>query len=181
MANALIQEREWLRYRELLEVLAGQRGNGKGAALTVGQVGSIEEFMAGLKKQATGLSGDFTKISGQVEQINQTLDGTQDDVAQLGQQLGGLQGDISAAQQRLDSLNSQIDQFQQDIQGIRADAAAAQQSVNLVKQNVAAVMLTPPAQADVTAAPTAADFNGAMADIRAMYQNLQNIVSAISS
>lgn len=180
MALASIQEREWLRAKETLEVLAGQRGNGTKAALTADKVGSIEEFIAGLRKKASSLDTDLSEINDQVGLVRQGLEETSNSLEQMGQNINGLSGDISSAQQRLDALNGQLDQFQQDIQGIRGDAQAAQQAVSQLKQSVAAVVLTAPAQGSITATPTASDFNGLVNDMQAMYQNMQNIKAAFS-
>lgn len=185
MAGAITPS-EFARFREILEVLAGMRGDPRKFALRQGTVADLQELIGGLKLSASTLSDSLTRISDAVTQAEGSIVGTQQNISQLQGDVGKLDGsvsglsrDVSTALQQLRNLNGELDAAEQRIGQVAQQASDTAGQLQQVRLSAGGVTIPAQQSGDVGGNPTASDFNKLVADMAAVMTALQGLKSAV--
>ncbi|AEY69611.1 hypothetical protein PEp14_00022 [Erwinia phage PEp14] len=183
---AQITPSEFARFREILEVLAGMRGDPRKFALRAGTVADLQELIGGLKLSATSLSASLGKISDAVAAAEGSIVGTQENISalqghvgQLDNSIAGLSGQLQTAMQQLASLNGELDEAERRIGGVAQQASDTASQLAQVRREAGGVTVPTQQSGEVSGAPTASDFNRLVADVGAVLTALQQLKTAV--
>lgn len=177
---------EFQRWREIIEVLAGMRGEATKHALRQGTIANLQELISGLRTSAGSLSTSLKGISDAVAAAEGSIVGTQENINDLQQHAGRLDGDISGLSQQLQAALNQLGQLNRELdaaeQSIAATTQQAQQTASALQEiRIGAVSVSVPTQqsGQISGAPTAADFNKLVADIGGALSAIAQLKSAV--
>lgn len=187
-----ITDQEWRKLREKVEVLNGDRGDAQktmravrykdfltlttSLSSTSSGVSSLNQSISDLQTQinsikndGTSNSSDITTIKAQIATLMADDDSQQGEIAALQTWKATATGQISALQTGLTATNT-------------AATALATRVTNLESAQTAAngVTLDDVTSADVTDAPTAADFNALRADVIALRTTVEQLIEAFA-
>ena len=180
---------EFLIIKQKVEVLAGERGDPRQAAIRMIYLSQLQNLIGKLTKSTNDLQVLVSNINEDVLDVRADVTLMQGDVATVQQAL-------SDANDNLDSLESDIIQLKQDVTGL-SDATAdvhqlqldvgnlqtaqanTQSEVTQIKTDVTAVAIPAMSQGAVAAPPTAAQFNNLVSDVAALRTALLSMKTAI--
>lgn len=168
-----IGDQEFRKISEAVAVLAGWRGDKSRSALLRGELSKLELFIS-------RLNADAEQLDKKIGLVNTEVTEAKDDLELLSSGLSDVQSGLTGAQGILIQLQNDLDAAQEQIDAIAEGSSSAQQDIDNLKLAASGVSTPTPSQPDVTAAPTAAEFNQAMADIRAVASALTALKTAIS-
>lgn len=168
-----ISDQEFRKIAEAVAVLAGWRGDSSRAALLRGELSLLQNYIS-------RLNTDAEQLDKKIGLVNTEVTEAKDDLELLSSGLSDVQSGLTGAQGILIQLQNDLDAAQEQIDAIAEGSSTAQQDINQLKAQASAVSTPAPSQADVTAPPTAADFNQAMTDMRAIASALTALKTAIS-
>lgn len=180
---------EWQKIKELVEQLAGLRGDPSKAAIRMAKIGQLNELIGSLKGSATDLQQKVNVLDDQIANTQQQVgtlqntvnflqgdvDAVQLDVTGLQENVATIQQGLSDAQLDLDTINQQITDIQTDLNGL----ADVKDRLDTLQADVGAVSVPAMTQGPVAAPPTAAQFNALVTDVGNLRQALLNLISAI--
>lgn len=170
-----IQDAEWRRLKEQVEVLAGVRGSSGEAAVRRNQLGRVQELLADFDSKAAEIARSIaSELSASISAL-QAKDGTHDT------QIKALQDAVKALQDRATALENSAKALRDDLTTTNGTVTANAKVVTDTKAAVKKVTVPALASADVTAAPTAAQYNTLRADVAAMRKALLDIQTAASA
>lgn len=174
--------------REKVEILYGDRGDRRKAAMREGDAEDLREFIARLRKGTADVQKDLavavetlTQLSTDLDTIGASLDETRTDLDQTKAGLEAAQGTLTALQSSLSSVQDAIAAAQSAIDTLDQSGAAVAQDLLTLKTATAAVTIPDMASDDVVAAPTAAEHNLLRADVVAMRDALTAMRAAVST
>lgn len=168
-----ISDPEFRKIAEAVAVLAGWRGDKARSALLRGELATLQAFISRLNK-------DAEQLDKKIGAVNTEVTDAKADLELLSSGLSDVQSGLTGAQGILTQLQNDLEAAQEQIDAIAEGSSTAQQDIDNLKQAASAVTTPTPTQDDVTAAPTAAEFNQAMADMRAIASALAALKSAVS-
>lgn len=180
---------EWQKIKELVEVLAGLRGDPSKAAIRMAKIGQLNELIGSLKGSATDVQQKLSVLNEQVAStlqqvgtlqntvnfLQNDVDGVQQDVIGLQENVANIQQELSDAQLDLGAINQQISDIQQDLSGL----SDVKNRLDTLQADVGAVSVPAMTQGPVAAPPTAAQFNALVTDVGNLRQALLDLISAI--
>lgn len=168
-----ISDQEFRKIAEAVAVLAGWRGDSSRAALLRGELSVLQAYIS-------RLNADAEQLDKKIGLVNTEVTDAKEDLEALTTGLQSVQTGLTGAQGLLATLQTQLNAAQQQIDAIAEGSSTAQQDIDQLKAQASAVSTPTPSQGDVATAPTAAEFNQAMADMRAIASALTALKSAIS-
>lgn len=180
---------EWQKIKELVEQLAGLRGDPNKAAIRMAKIGQLNELIGSLKGSATDVQQKLGVLNEQVAStlqqvgtlqntvnfLQNDVDGVQQDVTDLQGNVANIQQELADAQLDLGAINQQITDIQQDLNGL----SDVKNRLDTLQADVGAVNVPTMTQGAVSAPPTAAQFNALVTDVGNLHQALVNLIAAI--
>lgn len=180
---------EWQKIKELVEQLAGLRGDPTKAAIRMAKIGQLNELIGSLKGSAVDVQQKVNTLDQQVANtvqqvgtlqntvnfLQNDVDGVQQDVIGLQNDVGTIQQGLSDAQLDLDTINQQIADIQLDLSGL----SDVKNRLDTLQADVGTVSVPALTSAPVSAPPTAAQFNAVVTDLGNLRQALLDLISAI--
>lgn len=186
MAGQSLSASEFQRWREIIEVLAGMRGDPQKWALRQGTVANLQELISGLRTSATSLSTSLQSISEAVTKAEGSIVGTQDSINDLQGHAQRLDGSVSGLSQQLQNMLNQVNALNRDlstaerqIADVQGQAVATAQTLAGIRTGAVAVNVPTQQSGQISGAPTAADFNKLVADIGGALAAIGQLKSAV--
>lgn len=162
---------EFLIIKQKVEVLAGERGDPRQAAIRMVYIDKLQELVERLsistinmQKVIGGLNTDVSGIVTSIDKIEVDLKSAQDGLLEINNELAILKDD-------LDTLNGLHD----ELEIVKGSVDSVTNDVSTLKQDVSLVIVPAMNQGNIAAAPTAAQFNNLVADVG----NLRSAIIAI--
>lgn len=183
-----MSDAEWNKLIEAVGVLAGWRGDKDKtqAAVRRADLQNIDKLLGNLKGSSSSIDTQLKAINQQLQTLSLNVSSLRGDVDDNASDISALQGIVQTLQQSLTSLqqtvNSQgqaINQLVTDVGTAQSTATAAKNDIDNAQSRVQAITIGDPTQDTVTAPPTAAQFNGVVADIGTIFDILTEIKAAI--
>lgn len=179
---------EWRVIKEKVEVLFGNRGDARKAAMRAGDAIDLREFIAQLRKGTADVQKDLADAVAQLEQLEtnlgelgESLDETKGELATTQEGLAAAQQQLGGLQSTLMSVQQAIEAAQQAITALDQSGAAVAQELDALQAAAGAVNVPALISAQVDAPPTAAEFNLLWADVFAMRSALIDLRTAVST
>jgi len=197
-----IADAEFRKLKEIVEVLNGDRGDQKKsqAALRRAQLLEVETFIATVKESAAAIrkslealveevrlaQGDILELTARIGNAEQNLQILEDELAELQLEVNALDGRIQSLQEQADGIEQQLAEAQGQITAVTGDLTSLQTTVNGVRDTlngirtrVAGVNIPGLSSGNVSAAPTAGEYNALRADVASLRQALVDLKTAI--
>lgn len=185
-----ITPNELRRLKETVEVLAGERGDPRKAAIRMGTLGALQSLIAELKNADTSSEGTLAEMNltlsetrRQLGDVQSSVSGLVSDLSELSsgsaQALQKIQGELLSAQQSIGTVQQEIGIVQQGISGLQADNDALGQQLAALIAASAAVSIPEPQQGEIEGTPTAGDFNALVQDLAGLFQVVTDLKNAI--
>lgn len=183
-----MSDAEWNRLIEAVGVLAGWRGDKDKtqAAVRRADLQNIDKLLGNLKGSSASIDSQLKAINQQLQTLSLNVSSLRGDVDENASDIQTLQGSVQTLQQSLSSLQQTVNTQGQSITQLGTQVSTAQGTANAAKSDidaaqarVQAVVVGDPTQGTITAPPTAAQFNGLVADIGTIFDVLTEIKAAI--
>ena len=162
---------EFLIIKQKVEVLAGERGDPRQAAIRMIYIDKLQELVERLsistinmQKVIGGLNTDVSGIVTSIDKIEVDLKSAQDGLLEINNELAILKDN-------LDTLNGLPD----ELEIVKGSVDSVTNEVSTLKQDVSLVIVPAMNQGNIAAAPTAEQFNNMVADVG----NLRSAIIAI--
>ena len=185
-----------LTMKQTIEVLAGERGDPEKAAIRMIYLKQVQDLVTRISMQTNGIQSKITVLDQNLQTTQQTIAFIQSDVDDLSTDVVNLQAGLAAVQSGLGDANADLAQLNSDIASIQiaiSNLATLQTNVSslqtgqsnlsnevsAIKSDVTLVNIPTMQQGNVSAAPTAAEFNTLVADVAALRTALSNLKTAI--
>lgn len=173
--------------KEKVEVLNGDRGNRRLAALRTGDGQDLREFIAKLRKGTADVQRDLAIAVETQAALAASLATTQDDLATTNSALAAAQDALTALDASLTSisgdvatLETAITTAQDAIDALGDSGATIAADVADIRAGAAAVTIDAATASTVAAPPTAAEHNALLADVDALRVALTAIKAAVA-
>jgi chromosome segregation ATPase len=188
-ASASVEQNQLFRQlKEKVEILNGDRGDQRKAAMRQGDAQDLREFIANLRKGTADVQKDLAdavdklnQLGTTLDQVEQSLDDTKADLEQTEQALVAAQATLSTLQQTLTSVQSSIEQAQQSIEALDQSSAAVASELAALRAAATGVTVPDVSAVAVSAPPTAAEYNALLGDLIAMRTALLSLKAAIDT
>lgn len=183
-----MSDAEWNKLIEAVGVLAGWRGDKDKtqAAVRRADLQNIDKLLGNLKGSNSSIDTQLKAINQQLQTLSLNVSSLRVDVDENVSDISALQGSVQTLQQSMTSLqqtvNSQgqaITQLGTQVTAAQSTATAAKNDIDGAQSRVQAITIGDPTQGTITAPPTAAQFNGLVADIGTIFDILTEIKAAI--
>ena len=185
-----------LTMKQTIEVLAGERGDPEKAAIRMIYLKQVQDLVTRISMQTNGIQSKITVLDQNLQTTQQTVAFIQGDVDDLSTDVVNLQTTLATVQSGLGDANADLAQLNSDIASIQiaiSNLATLQTNVSslqtgqsnlsnevgTIKSDVTLVNIPTMQQGNVSAAPTAAEFNTLVADVAALRTALSNLKTAI--
>lgn len=185
-----------LTMKQTIEVLAGERGDPEKAAIRMIYLKQVQDLVTRISMQTNGIQSKITVLDQNLQTTQQTVAFIQSDLATIQSGLGDanadlaqLNSDIASIQiaiSNLATLESDVDTLQTNVSTLQTNVSSLQtgqsnlsNEVSAIKSDVTLVNIPTMQQGNVSAAPTAAEFNTLVADVAALRTALSSLKTAI--
>lgn len=167
--------------KEKVEILFGQRGDKRMAAMRAGDAIDLREFIAALRKGTADVQRDLKDAEASLETLANSLSTTQSNLADTNSALASAQSTLGTLAGNVASLQADIETAQDAIDTLGDSGALISARVDDIQSAVGAVPVPTLTSADAAAAPTMGEHNALRADVVALTSALASLISAISS
>lgn len=183
-----MSDAEWNKLIEAVGVLAGWRGDKDKtqAAVRRADLQNLDKLLGNLKGSSASIDSQLKAINQQLQTLSLNVSSLRGDVDENATDISNLQGAVQTLQQSLATLQQTVNSHGQSITQLGTQVSTAQGTANAAKNDidaaqarVQAVTVGDPTQGTITATPTAAQFNGLVADIRTIFDVLTEIKAAV--
>ena len=181
MAAGQAGGQDWRVIKEKVEILFGQRGDKRLAAMRMGDAIDLREFIAALRKGTADVQRDLGDAQAALESLSSSLSSTQADLADANTAISDAQASLATLTGDLSSLQSDLDAAQEAIEALGDNGATIAADVEDIRTGAAAVSVPDIAAVTVGAPPTAAEYNALLSDVTNLQTALVALRAAVAS
>lgn len=185
-----IQEVEFRKLKEAVEVLNGDRGDKdrSQSAIRRVQIKEVEKFIADVKESASvirknleALVVEVVDAQQEILELTARISNTEQNLQILEDDLTALDGRIQTLQGQADGIESQLAEAQDQLDAITLDVTAISTTLSNIRTGVAAVGILPLTSSNLSLPPSASDYNALRDDVVNLRQALVSIKAAITA
>lgn len=178
-----------LTMKQTIEVLAGERGDPEKAAIRMIYLKQVQDLITRISMQTNGIQSKITVLDQNLQTTQQAVALVQSGLGDANADLTQLNSDIASIQiaiSNLATLESDVDTLQTNVSTLQTNVSSLQtgqsnlsNEVSTIKSDVTLVNIPTMQQGNVSAPPTAAEFNTLVADVAALRTALSSLKNAI--
>ena len=167
--------------KEKVEILNGDRGDGRKAAVREGDAQDLREFIAKLRKGTADVQKNLAEAVETMAQLAADLETTQGDLGEAQDAISTAQDSLTALATAIADVETSISDAQAAIETLDSSGATIAATVDDIQDAAAAVSIPGMASTPVAAAPTQAEHNSLIDDVAAIRTALISLKAAVAS
>ncbi|CAM8655099.1 hypothetical protein [Sphingobium cupriresistens] len=172
---------DWRVIKEKVEILFGNRGDKRLAAMRIGDALDLREFIAALRKGTADVQRDLGAAEDSLLALSESLSTTQSDLADTNEALTAAQETLGTLSSDLGTLQEAIQAAQEAIDALGDSGATIAEEVSDIRTGASGVTVSPIGAVPVGAVPTAAEYNALLTDVSNLRSALESLRAAVAS